>query len=173
MREENSLKKLVVILLALCSLSVLVGCGREKEPERQEFVDGYLTYVLLEDGTYSVKATNVNDLPGNVVIPEFYNGVAVTALEQNAFSRRDCLRTITIPKSITRLPAGAFYMCTLLDEVDIQGSLTGIGKGVFGLCEQHVTIYYPGTKKEWDNIMKASNWAIETKHIVICSDGSI
>ena len=168
------MRKLLVILLALCTLLVSVsfsGCG--KEDTSNEIVDGYLTYVLQEDGTYSVRATDPNDVPETVVIPETFNGVSVTALEDGAFGGSTVLRKITLPPTITRIPAGAFYRCQTLVRVEIQGTLTGIGNGAMGLCHQHITIYYSGTRAEWGDILKAGNWATETEYSVICSDSSI
>lgn len=168
------MKKLLVLLLFLCCLTLLVSCGgASNEPEAEGVVDGYLTYILREDGTYSVKATDVTQLPESVTIPAVFNGIPVTALEPNAFARSNCLRKITLPDSITRLPEGALYQCTVLTEVNLPKTLTYVGKGAMGLCWERVTVYYDGTMAAWKDIMKAGNWASETDYSVICTDGSI
>ena len=169
------MRKATITLLILCCLSLMVSCGgTSKKNEPEEIVDGYLTYILREDGTYAVKATDVTQLPESVTIPSTFNGIPVTALTTYAFANSNCLKKITIPDSITTLPMGALYQCTVLTEVNLPSTLTGIGKGAVGLCWEHVTIYYDGTQSQWRRkLSKASNWAVETDHTIICTDGIV
>lgn len=163
------MKKLLACLLIIGTLICICSC--EPEDNRPRVVDGYFTYVLQEDGTYSITATDVNDFPEEVTIPETYQGVEVTAIEDEAFARCPSLRKITVPASIVRIPYGAFYMCPELEEVELLGTLKHIGNGAFGLCEQELNIHFPGTQKQWEGISKAGNWAVETDYYVYCKDG--
>lgn len=65
-------------------------------------------YELLSDGTYSIVGCSSN-ISGDVVIPETYNGVAVTAIDDEAFANRTAIISITIPESITYIGSYAMY----------------------------------------------------------------
>ena len=164
------MKKLIVCLLAISALLCLASCDTSKK-EPPSVVDGYFTFIQLEDGTYCVTATDVNDFPEEVTIPASYDGIPVTAIADNAFSACPTLRKITVPDTISRLPSGAFYRCPNLEAIVLPKTITGIGKGAIGLCEQEITIYFDGTVEEWQNILKAGNWDVETKCYVSCTDG--
>ncbi len=161
------------IILLLCLTLCFVGCGGGEKEESNEVVDGYFTYVLLSDGTYAVKATDKTDFPSTVTIPESFDGIAVTQIADNGFGGCVGLREITVPKTVKRIPNAAFYRCPDLEEIHLPSGLTGIGNGAFGVCEQALTIYFDGTKKEWESISKAGNWESETEYDVICTDGTI
>ena len=169
------MKKLIACLLAIATLTCLVACGPAKKDDKNNKenreVDGYFTYILQEDGTYSITATNPNDFPEEVTVPSSFNGIPVTALADSAFSSCANLRKITIPDSITRLPYAAFYMCPDLEVINLPRTITGIGKGALSMCEKEITIHFDGTVKEWEGILKASNWDTETEYYVSCSDG--
>lgn len=171
------MKKLIACLVIISTFICLFGCNssdkndKKEEATRESVVDGYFTYIKQDDGTYSVTATDKNNFPEEVKIPTTYNGVAVTAIEDSAFSGCVGLRKITVPDSIVRLPYGAFYMCPDLEDVNLPSTISGIGQGAFGVCEKEIHIYFDGTTKQWGNISKAGNWASETKYYVHCSDG--
>ena len=69
-----------------------------------------LTYMPLPDGTYGVTAGNSRYLD-TIVIPETYNGKAVSTILENAFNGSTHLKSITIPSSVTRVEDNAFYDC--------------------------------------------------------------
>lgn len=162
----------VAWLLLAATLLCLSGCGSSKD-ERPETVDGYYTYILQEDGTYTIKATDPNNFPEEITIPQSYNGITVSGIAENGFSRCKNLKKVTIPQSFTRIETGAFYMCPDLVEVNLPKNLKGIGKGAFGLCKQEITFRYDNTKEEWERIPKASNWASDVECYIICTDGTI
>lgn len=65
-------------------------------------------YELLSDGTYSIVGCSSN-ISGDVVIPETYNGVAVTAIGDDALANHPAITSITIPTSITYIAPWALY----------------------------------------------------------------
>ena len=89
----------------------------------------YLTFTLLDDGTYSVKANGKTKIPATLYIPNKYNGKTVTKLDKDAFKDVDVLTSVVIPDSVTSIGSFAFYYCDSLK-----------------------TVYYKGTAKEWSKI---------------------
>ena len=83
----------------------------------------YLTFTLLSNDSYSVKAKDVNNIPAKVIIPSFYNGKAVTLIEDKAFYWCRNLTSIEIPNSITSIGLYAFDSCRSLTEVNYLGTI--------------------------------------------------
>ena len=71
--------------------------------------DEYFTFTELSDGTYSIAAKDVNNMPAEVIIPTTHNGKAVTIIDQIAFFGCKKLTSITIPDSITTIGLDAFF----------------------------------------------------------------
>ena len=73
-----------------------------------------LTYVLLEDGTYGVKAGSKISTVAKIKIPAKYKGVAVTQILENGFKNCTSLTTITFPDTLTHIGVSAFEGCSKL-----------------------------------------------------------
>lgn len=80
---------------------------------------------------------------GDIVIPDTYNGVPVTSIVEGAF--KDCIgiTSVTIPESVTQIPAECFYGCSKLKSVNIPSSATSIGEFAFGYCSSLISIDCP------------------------------
>ncbi len=59
---------------------------------------------------------------------------AVTAVDDNAFSYRSNLKSISLPSSLKRIGSGAFFHCYSLQYVEIPASVQEIGIQAFGGC---------------------------------------
>lgn len=81
-----------------------------------------LTFMLLANGTYGVTAGNSRYLD-TIVIPESYNGKAVTTILENAFNGAINLKNITIPNSITSVGDHAFENCANLEYTEHDNGL--------------------------------------------------
>ena len=90
---------------------------------------------------------------GELVIPD-----GVTSIGSNAFKGCTRLTSVTIPDSVTKIEAAAFDDCMGLTSMVIPDSVTNIGAYAFSGCTGLKTIYYKGTKTQWDNIKKADLW---------------
>ncbi len=167
------MKKLVIFaLVCLLVMASFIGCSKKKA---ETVSDEYFTYTLLEDGTYSIKAIDVNHLPETVVIPRIYQGKLVTQIAEDAFRGADYIVQVEISDGIKRIGGGAFAQTGSLVKVSVPTSVTGIGKGAFyEMPFSFTTIEYAGTKGQWDRILKAGNWDTFTGvYTVVCSDGDI
>ena len=137
--------------------------------------ESYFTFTELEDGTYSVKAKDVSNLPSKVGVPSTYNGKAVTAIGDSAFINASNLTKVVIPNGIniivnsaflgcsnlasvtigndvTRIDNYAFYKCTSLTSVNVPSGVTYIGCGAFQNCSSLTSIYLPDTVTTFEHL---------------------
>ena len=75
-----------------------------------------LSFTLTDDGTYSVKAINEN-IDGTIVLPDTYEGIPVTAIEDYAFRECNNINAIIVSESVTSLGNGAFMEMQMLQTV--------------------------------------------------------
>lgn len=106
---------------------------------------GHFTFTELDDGTYSVKATDVSKLPEYVYIPKEYNGKAVTKIDESGFAYNKKVKLYEIPDTIVEIGTGAFYQNISLSKVRFSfGSrLKTIGIEAFGYNKQLATLSSP------------------------------
>lgn len=78
-----------------------------------------LDFYSLPDGTYGVMAGNSKYLE-KIVIPEKYNGKAVTKILDNAFGSAPNLKELVIPDSVTSIGSAAFYGCSSLTSIEFK-----------------------------------------------------
>lgn len=69
-----------------------------------------------------------------LVIPESYNGRAVTFIEKSAFSGNTTIESVVIPEGMISIGAGAFENCTSLKSVSIGGSVMYLAENAFNGC---------------------------------------
>ena len=62
------------------------------------------------------------------------------------------LTSITIPDSVTYIGDAAFEGCTSLTSITIPDSVTSIGYHAFFDCTSLKTVYYAGSKEDWEKI---------------------
>jgi hypothetical protein len=99
--------------------------------------NSYFTFILLDDDTYSIAAADITTLPATVVLPDTYEGKAVTVIADNAFDNGSLkevrVKSIYIPASITTIGYRAFCFCVTLTKIQLaKGSnLTSIGEQAF------------------------------------------
>lgn len=147
-------KKVLVVLLSLClafTAFALVGCGlfggNDNAEENADF-----EFELVGD-TYSVKFVgNIQDA-SEIVVPAEYNGVAVTAIADNAFVKRiqnhdNRIQKITLPDSIVTIGSGAFSGCDELTEINVPDGVATIGSYAFSGCYKLPALTLPESVTE-------------------------
>lgn len=80
------------------------------------------------------------DLITEIRIPEYIDGIKVTKIAPNAFSRCKNLETVVLPDSITEIGWGAFYECTKLTNIKIPDNVTAIEQKTFSYCENLIEV---------------------------------
>lgn len=78
------------------------------------------------------------------------------------------LKEVTITKT-KNLPLGAFSNCNQIEVIHL-AELWAIPEKAFYKCTALKTIYYGGTREEWDLLEKGANWDTDTAFEVICID---
>ena len=77
---------------------------------------------------------------------------SVHSIGSSAFSSCTALTSVTLLDGVTSIGDYAFEDCTALSEITIPVSVTGIGGNPFCGCENLSTIYYNGSKSQWNAI---------------------
>lgn len=110
---------------------------------------GVLQYNLLDDGSgYEVERTNrwsyVRGLEGRVVIPDYYNGLPVTQIAEEAFGEgqyegfnpeygincNNKTTSVRMPHFLKHIGKDAFYACVALEDIDFPSNLRGVSIGI-------------------------------------------
>ena len=102
----------------------------------------------------------------SITIPD-----GVTRIENNAFCGCSSLVSITIPNRVTSIGEFAINSCSSLKSVRIPVSVTSIGYYAFFGCRNLKTVYYDGTKAEWDAIEKDDSRLDINNLVLHTSDG--
>lgn len=134
------MKKLFLCLILLgtvCGACLhLTGCTLQYQYSNETDPQKYLSFSLLDDGTYTVDGFAENKVK-DLVIPATYNGVAVTAISKNAFYEepywnpfRDAVKTLTIEPGIAVIQPYAFYCC-MFEQVTLPNTIEVIGDYAF------------------------------------------
>jgi len=71
-----------------------------------------------------------------------------------SYAFRDCvkLREIAMPEGLSAIEAYMFYGCSSLESVTLPAGITSIGDYAFNNCDALKTVYYGGTREQWNAI---------------------
>ena len=108
-----------------------------------------LTSITIPDSVTSIGecAFSVCSSLTSITIPD-----SVTSIGDYAFSFCSSLTSITIPNSVTSIGYSAFSVCSSLTSITIPNSVTSIGYSAFSDCDSLETVYYSGTKEQWNKM---------------------
>ena len=93
----------------------------------------------VENGEVTI--THGTGLGGDVIIPETIDGLPVVAIGDSACEGDQTLYGVTIPNTVRRIGALAFYGCGELRSLTLSGSVISIGARAFAMTDLPV----PGT----------------------------
>jgi hypothetical protein len=115
-----------------------------------------LTYCSIDGALYNKNATQLIICPPQKEAYSFPS--TVKSIFESAFDECKYLTEIVIPDGIGEIPYGAFMHCTNLTSIVIPKSVVWIG-GSFAYESMKLTnIYYCGSEKEWQEIVKHAEW---------------
>lgn len=104
-----------------------------------------LQFVLKSDGesyyVYSIGTCEDTE----VVIPNFYKNLPVTAIGDGAFKNCENITYVEIPYSITSIGNSAFYGCKSLENIEIPYTVTSIGNSTFYNCDSLTYMLIPNS----------------------------
>ncbi len=130
-----------------------------------------LTSIIIPNSVKNIRYRTFSDCTNltSITIPN-----SVTSIGSSAFSNCSSLTSIEIPDSVTSIGSHAFNDCSSLTGITIPSSVTSIGWGAFSGCPYLKLLRYKGTRAEWENIQKSSQWSFKSSIKEIeCTDGII
>ncbi len=98
-----------------------------------------LQYTLLDSDTYSI--TGYTGTDSDVVIPNTYNGKAVTKIGYKAFNNNSVIKSVLIPQGVTDIDCQAFYQCSQLEKINIPSTVSYISFYAFGEMAEDAIIF--------------------------------
>lgn len=108
----------------------------------------YYVYINYKVYLYSKNKLQLENV--SLVIPRYFEGKKVT--EINEFKYVEGLEKVKIPNTANTIGSSAFWGDKELKEVQIPASIKTIKNSAFGKCSSLKTIYYEGSKEDWDKI---------------------
>ena len=94
--------------------------------------DSYFAFTDRGNGTYTIAAKDVNNMPSDVIIPSTYKGQAIVSI--GSFQNCYGLINITIPDSILYISSSAFENCASLTNVTMGKGVKSVGNWAFAWC---------------------------------------
>ncbi len=140
------MKRIIICVLALVLIISLVACSKKnnsEQPSEEVVCTEELIYKLNDDGKAYTLVSVGKCTCENIVIPDTYNGLPVTAIGDSAFNRCYTVKSITLPSSVTEIWHRAFANCYNLESVNIPSSVTGMGFYVFSGCRSLKSVIIP------------------------------
>lgn len=106
-----------------------------------------VTTIIIEEGITVIGKAFFYGFPDTkkVIIAE-----GVTEINTSAFGACTNLSIVELPATLNRMASRVFTKCTALKSITIPKSVTKLASSVFQYCSQLETIFYAGTKAEWD-----------------------
>lgn len=152
------MKKSLLIIVALVVCLPLILCfGCSTEDNQITSGDGMWKYIENEDGTICI--TSICDMQENIVIPEQIDGKTVSALGEKLFviinngssskqlegvyDDNNVLKSVTINAKIKEIPNMCFYLCRVLEVVNLPETLEKVSDFAFYGCSALQNITFP------------------------------
>ena len=90
-----------------------------------------LVFELINDEYHVIKYQGMSS---EVIIPQYYKGIIVTTIEEEAFKEHELIKKVTLPPSIIKIKQEAFKDAINLTKINFPSSLETIDKNAFHNC---------------------------------------
>ncbi len=133
MKKFKKGKQIAAVYMVLCMLWILLcpyAVVRAQE-QMQVLTDGVLEYRPSETLAAVSVSGVVGMYAGHLEIPAVFDGLDVIAVEDAAFAQQIELTSVSVPDSVQRIGAEAFYGCVLLEEISLENTLQSVGVNAF------------------------------------------
>ena len=151
MREILIRKRIYLVFIVACLLILIAaaaaGCAGKGTSDGTG--GGQVTLIFEKDARgegYAVagfeKSASVRG-GQKVVIPDTYNGLAVTSVKSGAFENSDKIVSVKAGNNLKNIGDKAFAGCTALTEVEIGNNVTEVGEYVFSGCSALEKVVFP------------------------------
>ena len=152
---ENTMKKSIFVIAAVCLLTLLLALTAAAETVGEGECGDGVTWTLDEKGVLTVGGSGAMTdyfadgeltspfaaLRGRITAVEIREGI--TAVGDNAFSGCGGVKSVSFPEGLTRVGEGAFYSCAAVKEIALPDGLTFIGRQAFRGCTALEAISLP------------------------------
>ena len=142
-----------------------------KEDVRYETTDSAPWFTITEQGELKFDEKKYTGDWQNVIVPDVFDGILVTALAEKAFAHcdkllgvtiSDCVLTlskyaflscdgiteIVLPTHLTLIDVSAFEACSNLSKITFGNEISVIGASAFAYCDRFVSLTLPASVKE-------------------------
>ena len=137
---------------------------------------------LMDDANASKYGYNANRIESSRIGDDAFNGCtslvkvvipdSVYDIEQRAFANCSNLNSVVFGRAVSAVRARAFENCNNLTSLTMSNLLHIMGDGMLGYCSKLSNITFEGTKVEWNEISKGSNWNHYLSALYVqCTDG--
>ena len=112
----------------------------------------------------------------NLTSVSFGDNSQLTCIGLNAFLFCTSLTSVSFGENsqLTSIDGMAFDGCTSLASITIPASVTKIGFDAFYGCTALTTIYFEGTRAEWNAVEREHNWVDDINTVkTVCTDGEV
>lgn len=150
-KQRNLIVCILVSLVLLAGIILLIPNIKSANAETIESNDKLnFTQITNEDGELSYKVAVKPAYRSSVefiVVPETYNGLAVTEVAANGFVSCAKLTKVILPETVRVLGINAFMNCAKLKFVSMP-CVESIGTNAFGMCMALDRLFIPETVME-------------------------
>lgn len=154
----NNKKKIVIAIFTIIVITVLSNLSvvTAKAEQNEEFE------YLVNNGEVSiVKYIGHNK---NVIIPSTIKNIVVTEILNDAFNDKKEIITIQIPTTVTKIMPKAFYLCSNIDEINVEGnnSVYSSEEGVLYSKDKTILVTFPegkGTVNMLESVVEIGSYA--------------
>ena len=141
MKGTHWIPIVIMAILSLIGFGLFLGIPNATAPESDT------PWFRNEDGVLYFDES-LYEGSGELEVPEYVDGKAVTSLGKKCFAGCDSLTTVVLPDTLITIEDRAFANCTSLRGIFIPESVATIGKNAFSKCTSLEAVSIPESVTE-------------------------